>query len=58
MPVSIARFTIFVSAGASKAAESLINLVEKLSWLVELVFLRVLIIFRISDSVVWNKNME
>ena len=50
MPVSIARLKICASAGASMEEESLINLVEKLSYPVELVFLRVFIIFMISDS--------
>ena len=38
--------------------ESLINLVEKLSYPVEFVFLRVLIILVISDSEVLNKKIE
>ena len=55
MPVLIARLKFFESAGASMEEESLINLVEKLSYPVEFVFLRVLIILVISDSEMDNE---
>ena len=48
LPAFIERLKMLTSVGASIEAESLMNLVEKLSYPVELVFLRDFIIFIIS----------
>ena len=57
-PVCIEILKSFTSAGAKIEEDSLMNFVEKLSNPVEFVFFSDFIIFKISDSVVLNRNIE
>ena len=58
MPGIIERLNIFSRAGAICAADSLINLVGRLSWPSELVFFRVLMTLKISATDVVNRYIE